>query len=788
MTGLYHPELEVTGALFCAALSVYLTGVGRRNDAVRQSYLRCLILVTCAGALDVLRCYLNNLYGNRQNALFPLMLLQVAVRVAELFAAASFVPYARGKAGADKKSGKPLLAALALTAAGVLCKRFLPYIPAETFGASVAMVFLYFSLETPPYVELRSRIRELEQATVRAEEEKQRALLADRGMNDFLANMSHEIRTPLTAILGYNEVILNNAEEEDVKEYAEDIRNAGNTLLYIVGDILDFSKIESGELALSIGEYRLHDVLENLDNMIRKKARDKGLEYRTDIDPAIPDCLLGDGIRVSQILLNLLNNAVKYTQYGYVQLALSAERIAQDGVLLKADVEDSGIGIREEDMDKLFKAFSRFDELKNREVEGTGLGLTITSRLLELMGGTITAASTYGKGSIFSVTIPQIIVADTTIGQYAGRTSGYEGNAEDELLAPDVRILVVDDNQTNRTVVAELLAHTLMTIDTADGGEQCLELVKTTAYDIILMDQMMPHLSGPKTLLRLKELGEENRSRDAAVIAFTADAVAGARERLLSLGFDDYLSKPVTVHSLIQTIRPHLPSDKKLKPGMRGYEEARNISLARREGGARKTKEQMALEQLEGIDLAQALSICGTKEILYAAVRDFYLTIQSQADLIERYSNEGDIRNYTIKVHALKSAANVIGARKLSDDAAYLERMGNRNRTEELAEKTPALLALYRSYLDKLKVMDPDYEREEEKEPIAPEELDDAYEEIRMLAEQFEFDGIDAIMETLSEYAIPQERKAQFDAIRIAVTDVNREALLKLLAPNASAP
>ena len=516
--------------------------------------------------------------------------------------------------------------------------------------------------------------------------------------------------------------------------------------------------------------------------MIRKKARDKGLEYRTDIADTIPDRLLGDGVRVNQILLNLLNNAVKYTERGYAQLKIRAERLKGDGLLLKAEVEDSGIGIREEDMDKLFNAFARFDEMKNKGVEGTGLGLAITSRLLELMGGTIEAKSVYGKGSVFSVTIPQVVVDEAPIGLYTDDRRETVKSTEDELLAPDAKMLVVDDNLTNRTVVAELLAHTLMTIDMAESGEQCLAMVREKAYDIILMDQMMPRLSGPRTLTLLREMGEENKSSNACVIAFTADAVAGARERLLAAGFDDYLSKPVTVQSLIRTISPHLPEAVKLTPGMAGYEEAVRASRARTEGGAQKSREQMALEELQGIDLAHALSICGTKEVLLAAVKDFYFTIASQADLIERYQKEGDIKNYTIKVHALKSAANFIGARRLSDDAAQLERLGNKNKTEEIREKTPALLALYRSYQEKLKAIDPDYRNGEEKEYVTREELEEVYGEMRLLAEQFEFDGIDAIMETLEGYRIPDDEKPHFDAVRIAVTDVNREALLKLLS------
>lgn len=684
-----------------------------------------------------------------------------------------------------RRNAVAIFAGWAFTVGGILIQvLFASQVLTALFGASVASFLLYFALETPPFIELKNRLREVEEAGARAEAEKERALTEDRGMNEFLANMSHEIRTPLTAILGYNEVILNHADEEDVREYAQDIRSAGNTLLYIVGDILDFSKIESGDLKLSVGNYRLHDVLDNLGNMIRKKARDKGLEYRTDIDDACPDELTGDGIRVNQILLNLLNNAVKYTEHGYVQLKVRARRNADDdgSVVLEASVSDSGIGIREADMDKLFNAFARFDEEKNTGVEGTGLGLAITSKLLHLMGGTIDVESTYGKGSTFRILIPQKVAGEDTIGMIGNGEETSSVTGEDLLLAPDATMLVVDDNLTNRTVVGELLSQTLIRIDMAESGEVCLEKVREQSYDVILMDQMMPRLSGPQTLEKMREAGAENKSKNARVVAFTADAIAGARERLLALGFDAYLSKPVTIHSLTQMLRALLPAEKILKPGMDGYEEALQASQKHLKSQTQKSSEQMILETLEGIDLAQALAICGTKDVLLAAVRDFYHTIQDQADLIEQYAETGDINNYTIKVHALKSAANFIGARRLSDDAAYLERMGNKKNTDEIREKTPALLALYRSYLEKLSAIDPDQSPEADaREEITEEDLLDAYGEIRLFAEDYDFDGIDAIMEALSEYRIPQEMQERHKQIRTCVTNVDREGLLKLL-------
>lgn len=637
---------------------------------------------------------------------------------------------------------------------------------------------IYFSLETPAFKQLNVRMQELEEAGKEAEEAKRRALDEDEAMNDFLSNMSHEIRTPLTAILGYDEVIIKDAPEEDVRAYAEDIRAAGNTLLYIVNDILDFSKMASGNMTLSVGAYHLSEVLDNIGNIIRKRANDKGLEYRTRIDDTIPDMLYGDGVRVNQIMINLLNNAVKYTSHGYVQLSVAATRGTDERFLtLKVAVEDTGIGIKEEEMGKLFDAFARFDRIKNNRVEGTGLGLAITSQLLQMMGGTIDVDSVYGKGSIFSVSIPQQVAGSKTIAQRAAQGLRADDQTEETFYAPEAQLLVVDDNETNRTVVGELLRHTLVEIDTASSGMEALAMVRGNAYDLILLDQMMPNMSGPETLKQMRALSD-NASEHAQVIAFTANAVAGVKEQLLAQGFDDYLAKPVTGQDLIKMMIRHLPREKYLLPGDAGYDEAaaRDKSL---HGESEKSDDQILLESLQGIDLSLALTYCGTKEVLRAAVTDFYLTIPQQSDLIERYLGEGDIANYTIKVHALKSAARFIGAEKLSDEAAQLEQLGIEGREEEIRERTPEMLALYRSYLEKLNAVAP--ANKTRGEEISADDLAEAYEELRSFALAFDFDGIDAVMGELSSYDIPEEEAERFEKIRDAVANVNREALLELL-------
>ena len=572
MTGAYIVELNIVGVCFGFALFGFLRALRGDESALRPLFLRLVGAGVLLCAAEAAWGFLANFYAGPRGA--GILRAAFAVVIAtDLINAICFFRYASGFFREKKEQGEVPRGAyvvfslfLALPVAAVLIRRlWFPWLLMTGFSVMFSDYLIYLFFETPPYRQLALRMQELSAATARAEEAREEALKEDRATNEFLANMSHEIRTPLTAILGYDEIVLRDAAEEDVREYASDIRAAGQTLLYIINDILDFSKIESGETTLSDAPYHLSQVLDNIDNMIRKKAQDKGLEYRRVIDLNLPDHLSGDDVRVNQILLNLLNNAVKYTEQGYVELRVRGDRPEGDDrrILLRVDVTDSGIGIREEDLPKLFQSFTRLEQERNRQVEGTGLGLAITARLLDLMGGTIDIRSRYGEGSTFSVTIPQRIEHEGTLQEYAAHALQREQDDE-RMLIPDARILVTDDNETNRTVVAELLRHTLAQVDTADSGEQCLTMVRETPYDLILLDQMMPNMSGPQTLKRMKTMSD-NRSADAVVVAFTADVIAGARDRLLSEGFDDYLAKPVTGDDLTELLERHLPPDKILR-------------------------------------------------------------------------------------------------------------------------------------------------------------------------------------------------------------------------------
>ena len=372
--------------------------------------------------------------------------------------------------------------------------------------------------------------------------EKDAADEANKAKSNFLANMSHEIRTPMNAILGMDEMILRETDDKRIRKYATNIQSAGRTLLSIINDILDLSKIESGRMELVSVEYDFTSVLNDIVNMTMAKAEDKGLSYELTVDPAIPSVMYGDEIRIRQVILNIVNNAIKYTEKGSIKIFAG---FRDDEKKLVVRVTDTGMGIREEDMDKLFSSFQRLDETRNRNVEGTGLGLNITRQLAEMMGGSINVESKYGRGSVFTVDMVQKVVDPTPIGDYTERLmKAHEQRREFRpgLVAPDAKVLIVDDNEMNLEVITELMADTKIRTSVALSGAECIEIVKKEHFDVILLDQMMPGMSGTQTLEIIKK---EHLADDTPVIALTADAISGARDNYIREGFSDYLSKPV---------------------------------------------------------------------------------------------------------------------------------------------------------------------------------------------------------------------------------------------------
>lgn len=395
------------------------------------------------------------------------------------------------------------------------------------------------------------------------EQKKQQAIMSSKAQAQFLANMSHEIRTPINAVIGMNEMILRENENETIQEYAHNIQSSSNMLLSLVNDVLDFSKIESGRLELVEGTYHLGNLLQDAMLLLNARATGKAISTQLEIDSELPSKLYGDELRIKQILTNLLSNAVKYTKEGSVTLRTKYLLVDEENLVLHISVSDTGIGIKKDDLEKLFDSFKRLELSKNRNIEGTGLGLNIAKSLVELMKGYITVESEYGKGSTFTVSIPQRIIDNTPIGNLEETVRQYRNEQlkpGQRFIAPDASILVVDDNIMNLSVIKALLKRTQIQTETADSGAKCLELTKEKKYDIILMDHMMPEMDGIETLHKLRADGE-NPNHNSVVIALTANAIAGCREMYMEQGFDDYCSKPVKANLLDELLIHHLPKD-----------------------------------------------------------------------------------------------------------------------------------------------------------------------------------------------------------------------------------
>ncbi|MCR4792742.1 MAG: response regulator [Lachnospiraceae bacterium] len=403
--------------------------------------------------------------------------------------------------------------------------------------------------------------------TEELERQKMIADNANEAKSRFLANMSHEIRTPINAVLGLDEVILRETGEDDTRKYASDIMSAGKTLLSLINDILDLSKVEEGKMEIIPVQYELSSLVRDLVNMVGGRAENKGLKFTITVNEHIPNILMGDEIRIRQCVLNILTNAIKYTEKGSVDLKIDYSKPHDDtsgrgGIMLMISVTDTGIGMKPNDLAKLLKPYQRLDEKRNRFIEGTGLGMSITSQLLGLMGSRLEVKSEYGKGTCMSFSLLQEVVSEEEIGDYNkkfGTASGLAPKYKEKFHAPSARILVVDDTEMNLMVLRHLLKQTQVKIDTAKSGREALDLNRDNPYDVMFIDHMMPEMDGLETLKRIRKSGYNG---DTPAIALTANAVSGAREMYLEAGFTDYLSKPIESDKLEKMLAELIPASK----------------------------------------------------------------------------------------------------------------------------------------------------------------------------------------------------------------------------------
>ena len=669
------------------------------------------------------------------------------------------------------------------------------------------------------------------------ESEVEKAREANEAKTRFLSSVSHEIRTPINAVLGLDEMILRESSEADIRKYAIDIQNSGRTLLSLINDLLDSSRIDSGKMELIPVEYELSSLLNDLVNMTAVRAEEKNLKLAVNVDFNIPHILYGDDTRIKQCVLNILTNAVKYTETGSVEMTVGFRRLDEENIGLSFAVKDTGIGIREEDIPKLYRPFERIEEARNRGIEGTGLGMNIVLSLLKLMGSELKVESVYGEGSTFSFEITQKVVKDEPIGDFSEmyrQSVETTVNYHESFRAPEARLLVVDDTRMNLTVIRGLLKATQVKINTAESGKEALSLVSKYHYDIIFLDQRMPQMDGIETLRRMKH-SYENINQGVPVIMLTANAMSGAREMFLEEGFDDYLTKPINGKKLEKTIRELLPPEKLLPPSEEDPKAAGSESEGAADGDPYASSPFLsALNRIPGLSVKEGLENCMDEDILRATIRDYAQAAGNTIERIKSFINDHDIENYTITVHALKSSSRIIGAGGLSEQAKYLEACGDEGNTGEIHEKTPALLQLYGHLAEQLlaalegrlgeagapgpseasasgpseagwevrsleeseiieippieeddaaEQQEPSQaEPQEEDLPALPEDqLDAALAGVRELVEAFDFDGAADILNMLSGYSLTEQVKARTASLSGHIARLERDEILKEL-------
>ena len=586
--------------------------------------------------------------------------------------------------------------------------------------------------------------RFLEQTTKELGDMAIEADAANSAKSAFLSNMSHEIRTPINAILGMNEMILRESTEEDILGYARNIRIAGMSLLSIISDILDFSKIEAGKMDLDPRNYELTSLVSDLVNLIWIRAEEKGLTLNVKVDPSIPHYLYGDEMRIKQIITNLLTNAVKYTEHGSVLLTVSHEKVSDSEIDLHVSVEDTGYGIKTEDINRLFNAFDRIDKERARKIEGTGLGLNITQQLLALMGSRLEVQSVYGEGSTFSFTLRQHVVEWEAVGADSAAPHGERrrrNRSEDRFVAPEARILVVDDAPMNLSVISGLLKRTHIRIDVASSGQEGIDKFGHAPYDLVFLDHRMPGMDGVETLQEMTRLFPDKVAR-TPIISLTANAINGAREYYMRAGFDDYLTKPVMADELEKTLLRHLPPEKVVRESGDGNSEPEPEHLPE------------WLLSIRSLEVEKGLNHCGGMQAYLEALKIFAESIPKRSQEIERACAEDDIEDYTIKVHALKSMARSIGAEELAGLSARLEVAGDQRDIDTVYSQTGKLLTMYRRFEQALRPLMEQAEKTAVRAgpALTAEVLADAMQALRDLAAVYDYDSVSMVMAELNKY------------------------------------
>lgn len=721
-------------------------------------------------------------------------------------------------------------------------------------------------------VETNKKINEQIQQVL---ELKKEADVANETKSNFVANMSHEIRTPINAIIGMAEVTLRGELSKEQRENIEQIKTSSKALLTIINDVLDFSKIESGKMELILDEYNMHSMIQDVSNIAMSRIGNKKLDFVVDVDPHIPRQLIGDSGRIRQIIINIVNNAIKFANEGWVKLSIGHEKMSDGRIMLTMAVEDTGIGIKQQDLPALFTSFQQVDSKRNRNIEGTGLGLSITKQLLALMDGDITVESEYEKGSTFTCVFPQevakteesknkatetdlyvvyyvsniniknqlkkdlirlgigfematdelqltemlvrkpqyVIVDDEVINQaivdavrkntqsellvlsnpYKAKTglmdnirvlkkpvSSYDlenvllgvedldkdAKAQNKVfVAPDAKILIVDDNTVNLKVAVSLLEPYKMQIETAISGKEAIEKIGNKKYDIVFMDHMMPGLDGVDTTHVIRRYHPEYN--EIPIIALTANAVAGMKEFFISEGMNDFIPKPIDLSVFVDKILKWLPKDKiiEVKDDIKA-DSAKSSTL-----------------KIDGLDVEYAIKLLGNEKIFRKILEEYYNTIEKKSKLIAEYESTGEVKAYTIEVHALKSASRQVGALTLADKCEKLEYAGKNNDIDYIHSETEEMLKHYRTYAETLKpyFVSSDSEDEKNKEMIDNTVLDRLLNELTEAMYSLDLTKMDTVIKEMDQYEYQDDAKTQFEQLKAAVGNIDIEACEEII-------